>query len=42
MISQQEKDFFLSLFQKTPNIAILHIGNDATPIQNILLDFVSF
>jgi len=42
MISQQEKDFFLSLFQKTPNIAMLHIGNDSTQIQNILLDFVSF
>ena len=41
MITSKEIESFKTLFQKTPNSALLHIDNGCTEIQNILLDFTN-
>jgi hypothetical protein len=41
MITSKEIELFKTLFQKTPNSALLHIGNNCIDIQNILNDFVN-
>jgi len=41
MITSKEIESFKTLFQKTPNSALLHIDNGCTEIQNILYDFTN-
>lgn len=41
MISQKEIEFFLSLFQKTPNSSILHISKNCIAITTILENYSS-
>lgn len=41
MITPKEIELFKTLFQKTPNSALLHINNGCTKIQDILHDFTN-
>lgn len=41
MVSDTEKSLFLSLFSKTPNLAVLHISDGFIEIQTILEELIS-